>query len=162
MHDNLPDRAFSRMPDVASVQTPASTCSPQPRPKCVPAKIRSLVSKLGLRFAPSAQADMQAHGAKVALLAEDVADADPHLLELAIDRWVAIKPFLPKASELRALMAEIDNPRGKELVNLAERYNARLVGSSLRWRYRDPTDLNSELYLTDTTPLVNKFAQEAA
>lgn len=159
--NDLPVKSIFAEPlAVANVQTTASTCSPPPKPRSVPARIRSLVSKLGLRFAPSASADMDAHGARVALLAEDMADADPHLLELAIDRWVGIKPFLPKASELRALVGEIKNPRGGEMVNLADRYNERLIqtGSKLRWRYRDPTDLNSELYLSDPSPLVNKFA----
>jgi hypothetical protein len=94
------------------------------------------------------------------LLAEDVSTADPWTLEQAIDRWVATKPYLPKASDLNAIMVEISKPKGSgKYVNLAEVYNARLIadGSKLRWRYRDPTNLESDLYLTSTAPLENKL-----
>lgn len=51
---------------------------------------------------------MQAHGARVLLLAEDLADTNPTKLRQAISRWAAAKPFLPKASELRAIIEDID------------------------------------------------------
>ncbi len=43
----------------------------------------------------------------MALLAEDLAEAKPHLLDAAIARWVGFRPFLPKASELIAIMEAI-------------------------------------------------------
>ena len=47
-------------------------------------------------------------------------------------------------------------------VNLAETYNARLAfdGSQLRWRYRNPSDLNSDLYLESLLKPINKLQQE--
>lgn len=41
------------------------------------------------------------------MLAEDLHQARPDLLEDAIRQWVSAKPFLPKASDLIALMTEI-------------------------------------------------------
>jgi hypothetical protein len=93
---------------------------------------------------------MDAHAARVALLAEDLADANARHLAAAIDHHVATSPYLPKASDLRQLMADMaENRRSGELVNLADRYNQRLIaeGSALRWHYRDPNDLRSELVL---------------
>ncbi len=136
---------------VASGPTDASTCSTPPKRKFVPATIRSLISKLGLRFAPSQAADMEAHAARVALLAEDLSDAEPKRLEAAIDRWVGAKPFLPKASELREIMAEIAAPTGKkEYADVVGIANARLQaeGSDLRWAWNNPEDRGAGTHLT--------------
>lgn len=111
--DNPPEYpAFHSLPTIVEHgPTPASTCSEPPEPRSTPPVILELISQLGLRYQPSAQADMQAHGARVMLLAADMADANPLKLRHAIARWVAAKPFLPKASELRAI---IDDIRARE------------------------------------------------
>jgi hypothetical protein len=66
----------------------------------VPSAIKRLVAELGLRYRPSAQADLEEHAATLALLAVDLADIPPQYLEKAISVWVSQKPWLPKASEL--------------------------------------------------------------
>lgn len=146
-----PDYARALTHPEASGPTDASTCSTPPKPKSVPPRVRSLISKLGLRFAPSLAADMEAHSARVALLAEDVADADPDRLQQAVDRWVATKPFLPKASELREIMAEIGRPsvRG-DCLDVVGIRNAELAasGSHLRWAWNNPNDRGAGTHLT--------------
>lgn len=52
---------------------------------------------------------MQAHGARVALLAQDCADLNPRKLREAAVRWAKAKPFLPKASELHYLVQDIES-----------------------------------------------------
>ena len=92
-------------------QTLPSTCSSRPsetyRPK-PNAKVREMISRLGLRFRPTNQADLQAHAAMLALLAEDVADVPADLLQLAIQRHVSSSPFMPKAADLIRIAKEID------------------------------------------------------
>lgn len=80
--------------------TPASTCSDKPRPKSVPPKIKEMIALLGLRYRPTEQTDLEAHAARIALLASDVADIPEKQLRVAIDRWIASSPYLPKASDL--------------------------------------------------------------
>lgn len=72
----------------------------KPSSKNVPSAIKRLVAELGLRYRPSAQADLEEHAATLALLARDLADIPPQYLEKAIAVWVSQKPWLPKASEL--------------------------------------------------------------
>ena len=62
-----------------------------------------MIGELGLRYRPSAQADLEAHAAAIALLARDVADIPPAYLRQAIDQWVRRSPFMPKASDLVSL-----------------------------------------------------------
>jgi len=66
----------------------------------VPPAIKRLVGELGLRYRPAAQADLEAHAASLALLASDLHDVPPHLLEKAIAQHVLSSPYLPKASDL--------------------------------------------------------------
>lgn len=105
--------------------------------------MRSLISKLGLRYEPSSKSDLEAHAARVALLAEDMAEADPWKLEQAIGRHVARSPYLPKASDLNEIMADINRPKAKaECVDVVGNRNAELaaVGSDLRWAWNNPDD----------------------
>lgn len=85
--------------------TRRSTFSGQPGrgQTTVPKAIHRMVGELGLRYRPSAQADLEAHAASIALLALDLADVPPHLLEQAIAKHVRTSHFMPKASELIAL-----------------------------------------------------------
>jgi len=87
----------------ARVQTLPSTCGDRPSPNSkpsVPASIRLLVADLGLRYQPRAAADLEAHAGKLALLATDLADCDPALLDAAIQRWARSSVWMPRASEL--------------------------------------------------------------
>jgi hypothetical protein len=81
----------------------ASTSYEQPaqrkRPK-VPPAVGRIIGELGLRYRPSAQADLEAHAEALRLLSEDLHDVPPHLLEDAAKRWVRDNKFMPRASEL--------------------------------------------------------------
>jgi hypothetical protein len=59
-----------------------------------------LISELGLRYRPSERADIEAHAARLVLLACDLADLPVEALRKAVDRWAVTKPFMPKACEL--------------------------------------------------------------
>lgn len=59
-----------------------------------------IIGELGLRYRPSAQADLVAHAEAIRLLTEDVSDVPPHLLEAAAQKWVRENKWMPKASEL--------------------------------------------------------------
>jgi hypothetical protein len=132
MNANLPatSRAYE---DIGP--TPRSTLS-EPR---VPPKIGKIVGELGLRFRPSAQADMEAHAATLALLAKDLADLDPARLQCAADHWAKTERFMPRAAELRALVAKFgDRKRAAELA--VDRGNAQLAADGrddVRWVLRD-------------------------
>lgn len=78
-----------------------STCGEQPtRKSAPPPHIRKLVAEVGLRYRPNDRADLEAHAAKLALLAADLADIPERQLRIAIERWIATSPYLPKASDL--------------------------------------------------------------
>lgn len=65
------------------------------------------MGELGFRFRPSAQADLVAHGHAIRLLTQDLADVPISLLEPAIERWAATKPYLPRACEIIELAGQI-------------------------------------------------------
>jgi hypothetical protein len=69
----------------------------------VPAKIKTLIGELGLRYRPAAAADLAAHGATLALLARDLCDLPYDRLEHAIHVWVRSERWMPKAADLIAL-----------------------------------------------------------
>jgi hypothetical protein len=69
----------------------------------VPAKIKTLIGELGLRYRPAAAADLAAHGATLALLARDLCDLPYDRLEQAIHAWVRNERWMPKAADLIAL-----------------------------------------------------------
>lgn len=142
-------------------ETDASTCSTTPKPKYVPAEIRSLISKLGLRYVPSVRDDIDAHAARAVLLAEDLADAEPWKLQQAIAKWVATKPFMPKASELREIMAEIGRrPSDDEYLDVVTPANERLEreGKMIRWAWNDPRDRRLGTHLYSIAPMTSKLA----
>lgn len=62
-----------------------------------------IIGELGLRYRPSAQADLIAHAEAIRLLTEDVADVPVELLDAAAKQWARENRFMPKASELVAL-----------------------------------------------------------
>jgi len=132
-------------------QTLPSTCSSRPsetfRPK-PSAKIRDLIARLGLRFRPTNQADLAAHAAMLAILADDLADVPAVLLDQAIQRHVATSPYMPKAADLIRIAKEIDreeqaripkrNPGRSYAEELAALYNSQRTRSDVEW-YVDHT-----------------------
>ncbi|RSV15665.1 hypothetical protein CA235_07365 [Sphingomonas sp. ABOLF] len=78
----------------------------QPKKPNVPPAVGRIIGELGLRYRPSAQADLEAHAMALKLLTEDVADVPVSLLEKAAKLWVRENRFMPKAAELIALARE--------------------------------------------------------
>lgn len=146
---------------VASGETRSSTSSEQPRRRTVPRQIANLIGKVGLRFEPSVKSDLEAHAARVALLAEDLADADPNQLAIAIQQWAMAKPYMPKASDLiEAMTAMSAKPRSGEYLDVVTPANERLAaaGSRLRWFWNNPAHREAGTFLADTAKLPNKLA----
>lgn len=82
---------------------------------------------------------MEAHAATLALLAKDLADLDPARLQLAADHWAKTERFMPRAAELRSLVAKFGD-RGRAAELAVDRGNAMLVAdgrSDVRWVLRD-------------------------
>lgn len=97
-------------------QTRQLTCTETPspeKPRRVPPAIEKMISELGFRYRPTSQADLQAHAAALALLAVDLADMPPRLLERAIAKHVVQSPYMPKAADLVAIAKSfITQPAG--------------------------------------------------
>ncbi len=85
---------------------------PKSRPN-VPPLVKKVIGELGLRFQPSAQADLEAHALALALLASDVSDVPASLLEAACREHVRISRFMPKAAELIDLARQIQGREAK-------------------------------------------------
>lgn len=101
-----------------------------------------MISRLGLRFRPTNQADLEAHAGMLALLAEDLADIPSDLLDKAISRHVTSSPYMPKAADLIRLAKNIDAESRVEPVkrtgqsyahDLAAQYNARCTRDDVEW-----------------------------
>jgi hypothetical protein len=75
---------------------------PKPK-KSVPPQVGRIIGEIGLRYRPNNEGDLEAHAQRLRLLAEDVADVPPALLETAAKRWVRESHFMPRASDLIAL-----------------------------------------------------------
>jgi hypothetical protein len=150
--DYPPDKPIFAHPLVLaeSDETHSSTSSEPPRSRTIPRKIANLIGKVGLRYEPSVKSDLEAHAARVALLAEDMAEADPWKLEQAIQRHVARSPYLPKASDLNEIMADLARPSTKvEYADVVGARNAKLQadGSDLRWAWNNPDDRGAGTHL---------------
>jgi hypothetical protein len=91
------DRALTRFAEPVLILP--STCSTPPE-RPVPPVIGEIIAKLGLRYRPSGQADLQAHAEMLKLLAQDVADIPAPYLDAAAKRWSRESKFMPRASEL--------------------------------------------------------------
>lgn len=161
--DYPPDKPIFANPLVlaGSDETHSSTSSEPPRRRTIPRKIANLIGKVGLRYEPSSKSDLEAHAARVALLAEDMAEADPWKLEQAIGRHVARSPYLPKASDLNEIMDGLDARKPKaDYVDVVGIANARLEaeGSYLRWVWNNPDDRGGGTRLVSIAPLEDKLA----
>ena len=143
-HDEPPqDPPYSNLP----VQTDTSHQSRPPKPN---ADTLRIIRSLDMRFPPNFATSERDREAQVLLLASDLRDIHPRLLQAAADEWVRTKAFMPKASELRNLCATIKE-RGKgederaEIGNrVAANYNARLANEpkdkGIRWIYDAKAD----------------------
>lgn len=82
---------------------------------------------------------MEAHAATLALLAKDLADLDPARLQRAADHWAKTERFMPRAAELRSLVAKFgDRKRAAELA--VDRGNSQLAAEGrddVRWVLRE-------------------------
>ena len=93
--------------------TPFSHGSDKLKPTLRPrAATRTLIAELGLRYRPGDPAALETHDLKLELLGQDLADIPVKRLKVAIERWIATSPYLPKASDLielarKAVMAEV-------------------------------------------------------
>ncbi|MES2173864.1 MAG: hypothetical protein V4523_07940 [Pseudomonadota bacterium] len=103
MHQS-PNPLFAKASEIfaAPGQSLPSTCSDRPRPtsRTIPAKVRDLIAKLGLRYRPTSQSDLEAHAGQLAMLASDLHDIPADLLESAISEWATRSPYMPKAFDL--------------------------------------------------------------
>ncbi len=109
--DDIPDQPiFHRLPAIVDHgPIPSSTCSQRAERKVIPTPILEVITQLGLRYEPSGQADLQAQALRVSLLAGDWAGLNPLRLRHAAIRWAQNKPFMPKASELRAIVEHMES-----------------------------------------------------
>lgn len=123
-------------------QTLPSTSADKPSENLQPsAKTKLIIADLGLRYRPANQADLESQAHLLALLAIDVADVEPIILDQAARQWAKNSPFLPKASDLRALAEKIvkrqtdDRRATTQGENPYDRANEKLRvgGSSHRW-----------------------------
>lgn len=133
---------------------PSTSSAPPPLKRQPSAKLKRLIAELGLRYRPSAQADMEAHAGTLALLIADLMDVPESYLEEAIRQWVLESPFMPKASDLIASAKRImERPRGDaKSVDMAARANARLRGEGrfdIEWFY----DEHGQIALRSTRPV---------
>lgn len=95
-----------------------------------------------MRYRPTEKADLEAHAARIALLASDLADMPISHLERAINAWVAKSAHMPKASELveiaRSFISDTRHTHRQAVGDdkvLAE-MNARRSNQNLMW-FRD-------------------------
>ena len=129
--------------DAAPGQTLPSTCSSHRlAPSPVPPQVQNLISKLGLRYRPTSNVDLDAHAALLALLASDLAEMPPAILDRAIKAWALQSPFMPKAYDLVKLAREfVSEDRPPATQSLAEKYNERMAADPEARRDRKWIDL---------------------
>lgn len=133
-HDNPIFRPVSHYADRALIQASTSSAPPSSPSKptvVVPPVIGEIIGKLGLRYRPSGQADLLAHAEAIRLLAEDVSDVPPPLLDEAARRWARESKFMPRASELRDTARKVQSERmqgtdaaGQQLQDHCDRLNS--------------------------------------
>jgi hypothetical protein len=128
------DRAPTPLSTSSLVQMPPSHRKPSPQ-------TQRIIGELGLRYRPSATADLEAHAATLALLCRDLADVPPHILERAAQEWAVKSPYLPKASDLAGRCQELITPvrveRGESIwVRRMNEGNASIAASGKRDQMR--------------------------
>lgn len=132
------------------------TNEPAPRKK-PSAALNRIILELGLRYRPTAAAQLEGHQAKIAALIADLIDVPLGPLEAACRQWVTRSPFMPKASDLielarqsvappatvsvqawcdqrNATMPRYSNPKPSEQIEWYADHNGPEVTPRLRWR----------------------------
>lgn len=116
-----------------------------------------LIGELGLRYRPSAAADLEAHAASIALLARDVADIPANYLAMAIEMWVKSSRFMPKASDLAEMAkgaAAGGSIAGKvgaaQIEEMATKLNAQRFTREQGWHYFVATGADGKARLDRT------------
>lgn len=103
----------------------------------MPSSIRRIIAEVGLRYRPTERADLEAHTARLALLASDLADMPADYLQRAVNMWVAKSPYLPKASDLvevaRGFVEQKRAANSGAGANVIAEMNARRSDPDLLW-----------------------------
>ncbi len=142
-HDNQP---FGLGPDNLPAHRGYSTQSSARPPS---AETEEIVRELDIRFPPNSTIGEADREAQVLYLASDLSDIDPSRLRAAAKEWIRTKPYMPKASELRALCHTLGatqslDERAEVGLRVARSYNARLAGEQkdkgIRWVYNRRED----------------------
>ena len=121
--------------------TPCLPLFAERSPKNVPSAVKRIILELGLRYRPAAAEQIEPHQAKLVAMMGDLADLPPALLERAARHWVRQSAFMPKASDLVALVGSfVRAERGGLLrrLDVAALRNARIAEEpgarrDLRW-----------------------------
>lgn len=136
-------------------EIPPGTCSGTPwemdlppRPKATRAH-RQAIAELGLRFRPSSIEDLDAHAARLELLALDCADLAPGLLRMACDAVARDARFLPSASEIRSAATALVEERQRMQAHVdraaqpsrPDAGKGLVIGDSGRVSYEPPREL---------------------
>lgn len=134
--------------------TPRSISSARETHSSLPSgAVKRLIGELGLRYRPSAQADLEAHAAALALLARDVADVPPAYLERAIREWVRESVYMPKAKDLISLAQSYLPKTDSNKQYWIDRGNAGLAARGIRdahWVYHKAIEQYSIEPITTT------------
>lgn len=124
--------------------TRPSTCGSEPsrrKTPPTPPAIQRIISELGLRYRPNDRTDLEAHAARLALLAADLADVPARFLELAAKDWARRNPYLPKASELVALAkAYVDRTQAPSSKDMDIEKRRRMLPRMNQTRTRDDVE----------------------
>lgn len=136
-HDNPILQPVRHYADRALTQASTYSAPPSAPSKptvAVPPVIGEIIGKLGLRYRPSGAADLEAHAEAIKLLAEDVADVPPPLLDEAAKRWAREQRFMPRASELREMARKVQSDRIQGTDAAGQQLQAHCDSlNSLRW-----------------------------
>lgn len=104
MQHATPNPLFAKASEIfaAPGRTLPSTSSDKPKPSRpqVSAKTKEAIARLGLRYRPTSQTDLEGHAGQLAMLASDLHDIPVDMLERAIGDWVVRSPYMPKAFDL--------------------------------------------------------------
>jgi hypothetical protein len=109
---NYFNRALTAHAEPGPTQPSTYSAPPnEPKRPSVSPIVGEIIANLGLRYRPSGAADLTAHAEALRLLAEDVSDVPPPLLDEAAKLWARESRFMPKAAELRDLARKIQADR---------------------------------------------------
>lgn len=96
----------------------------------VSAATTKIIAEIGLRYRPAATVDLPDHHSRLAMLAQDLADIPPDLLERAARDHARQSNFMPKAAELIELAQGYVNGAASNSMGLQEQCD---VLNAMRW-----------------------------